>query len=258
MTLAFFSDLDGTLVYSRRRVAGQGRTDLISVERRGGHDTGYMTLAAVKSLASLSQVLEFVPTTTRNLAQYQRLSLPHAKIRYAITDSGARIHVDGVEDQAWTRYMSSLTRASAPAATVAEELRRQTHGASWLKAVRSSTMFAVCVIAKEHAVVPHSFRSILRDCAADWAYTVSVQGARTYLIPRSITKERAAAEVASWLGPTLTVAAGDSQLDLNLLRFADRAVQPQHGELFGHGISRTSRSGVDAAAEILEFVATYA
>jgi hypothetical protein len=62
------------------------------------------------------------------------------------------------------------------------------------------------------------------------------------------------------------VAAGDSSLDLDMLKVADLALAPAHGELYSLYLQRTpglekikftQKNGIEAAEEILKVVADY-
>ena len=80
-----------------------------------------------------------------------------------------------------------------------------------------------------------------------------------YCLPDGLTKAAAAAEVARRTGATTTLAAGDSLLDAELLRAADRSIRPAHGELHdarwsAPGTAVTAASGIAAGQEIAEWL----
>jgi hydroxymethylpyrimidine pyrophosphatase-like HAD family hydrolase len=90
---------------------------------------------------------------------------------------------------------------------------------------------------------------------------LSVQGRKAYVVPDSLTKEAALAEVVRRVGASRVVAAGDSLLDQGVLEYADVAIRPAHGELHEAGWTRpglvvTSRSGGGAAEEIVDCFAS--
>jgi len=69
--------------------------------------------------------------------------------------------------------------------------------------------------------------------------------------------------VAARVGAGSVLAAGDSLLDLDLVRDADRAIVPVHGELLASGWSAphvevTERAGVAAGEEIVDWFARLA
>lgn len=261
MTVAFFADMDGTTIYSKRHIPGResGYTGLVVVETHRGEPLSFMTYDAVRALSGLSRRLAFVPTTTRDRAQFDRIEIPDVHSRYAIIANGGRILVDGVEDQSWTEKVTRAVSGSTPPADVLAEMQ-VTLGKEqpWLYLVDSSSDLFGYVVAKRGESVPEWFGEFLESRAPDWGFTLSAHGRTTYLIPEGLTKEKAAAEVASRIGADIVFASGDSLLDIGLMRFATHAIQPHHGELntCALDLARTTSSGIAAGREILDFVAS--
>ncbi len=93
--------------------------------------------------------------------------------------------------------------------------------------------------------------------AENRGWTVSLQGRKIYAVPKPLTKSAAVREVARRTGADLTLAAGDSLLDADLLLAADRGWRPGHGELADSGwtaptISALPERGVLAGERILQ------
>jgi hypothetical protein len=259
MTAAYFADLDGTTLFSRRRVeSGKSLTGLVIVECLRDEPLSYMSFDAVTLLNEMSRELTFVPTTTRDQVQFERVQIPGIRSRYAIVANGGRILVDGAEDVEWAESTAELARTAAPMQLVLDEVTAASNGAPWLHLVRPCSGLFVYFVAKRGETVPPEFAAYIERSAREWGYTISVQERSTYLIPAGLTKERGAAEVARRLGADKTFASGDSLLDVGLMLFADHAVRPNHGELDGLNlrIDVTERSGLDAGEEILRYIAS--
>ena len=94
---------------------------------------------------------------------------------------------------------------------------------------------------------------------------MSQQGRKIYAMPDVVCKSRAIAEVRrrliddGTLDPaTPVLAAGDGALDAEMLRSADAAIRPRHGELEllqwqAPGLVVTVNSGGPASEEILDW-----
>jgi hypothetical protein len=85
---------------------------------------------------------------------------------------------------------------------------------------------------------------------------VSLQGRKIYAVPVPLTKSAALHEVARRTGAELTLAAGDSLLDADLLLAADQSWRPGHGELAdvnwsAPGVRMLPERGVLAGERIL-------
>ncbi|MCZ9344724.1 HAD family hydrolase, partial [Streptomyces sp. TRM76130] len=254
------SDLDRTLIYSAAAldltVPDPEAPRLLCVEVYDGTPLSYMTETAARLLADLGGATVFVPTTTRTRAQYQRISLPGPPPTYAICANGGHLLVDGVTDSDWhARVTARLADECAPLAEVREHLTA-TADPRWVRKHRTAEdLFAYLVV--ERDLLPENWVKELAVWAGDRGWTVSLQGRKLYAVPAPLTKSAAVREVARRTGAGLTLAAGDSLLDADLLLAADRGWRPGHGELADSGwtaptVSALSERGVCAGERILQ------
>ncbi|MBT2414595.1 HAD family hydrolase [Streptomyces sp. ISL-12] len=257
------SDLDRTLIYSAAAlnltVPDQEAPRLLCVEVYDSKPLSYMTETAARLLGDLGGLGEgavFVPTTTRTRAQYQRINLPGPPPKYAICANGGHLLVDGVTDPDWhARVTARLADECAPLAEVRERLTA-TADPQWVRKHRTAEdLFAYLVL--ERDLLPEGWVKELAVWAGDRGWTVSLQGRKLYAVPAPLTKSAAVHEVARRTGAGLTLAAGDSLLDADLLLAADRGWRPGHGELADSGwtaptVSALPERGVFAGERILQ------
>ncbi|MCA1223663.1 HAD family hydrolase [Streptomyces sp. 8L] len=228
---------------------------LLCVEVYQGTPLSYLTETAAGLLDALARTTVFVPTTTRTREQYGRIHLPCPPPQFAICANGGHILVDGVSDPAWhARVARRLAEESAPLAEVRERLSASADPAWLLKERMAEDLFAYAVV--NRALLPAGWLEELGEWAAGRGWTVSLQGRKVYVVPRALTKSAALAEVARRTGAELTLAAGDSLLDADLLTAADLAWRPGHGELADAGwappgVTALGTAGVLAGEEIL-------
>lgn len=248
MTTAIFSDLDGTLIYSARHLGEE--LDLTIVEQLDGNPQAWMTSRAAADLRDLRDLVPFIPVTTRVESQYRRVKLPGGEAEYAILGNGSRILIGGVEDPDWTARVEDSSWAVGRPQVMADTLERILAGEEWAKEVRIYDNI-VCVAAHRGFKVPELYAALIDQLASDNGCSAYPQGRKTHIIPTHITKEAAAAEVATRLRATQSIAAGDHHLDIGLMRWADHAIQPAHG-VSAPGIRETSKSGVLAGEQIVE------
>ncbi|MFJ6697576.1 HAD family hydrolase [Streptomyces sp. NPDC091272] len=231
---------------------------LLCVEIYQGKPLSYLTETAAGLLESLSSEAPrtlFVPTTTRTREQYHRIHLPGPAARFAICANGGHLLVDGVSDLDWQDEVARrLADECAPLGEIRDRLAR-TADPSWLLKDRvAEDLFAYLVV--ERTLLPDGWVKELAEWAAPHGWTVSLQGRKIYVVPGPLTKSAAVREVARRTGATLTLAAGDSLLDADLLLAADRGWRPGHGELADAGwdaphITALPQNGVAAGEEIL-------
>jgi phosphoserine phosphatase len=228
------SDLDRTLIYSSAALAltmpDARAPRLLCVEVHEAKPLSYMTETAAALLTELGDTAHFVPTTTRTRKQYQRINLPGPAPEYAICANGGHLLVDGVSDPDWHAAVTArLASECAPLDEVREYLAA-TADPVWVRKHRvAEDLFAYLVVERE--LLPEEWVKELAVWAESRGWTVSLQGRKIYAVPKPLTKSAAVREVARRTGALLTLAAGDSLLDADLLLAADRGWRPGHGEL---------------------------
>ncbi|MFJ9677082.1 HAD family hydrolase [Streptomyces sp. NPDC101194] len=253
------SDLDRTLIYSAAALQlpmpDADAPRLLCVEVYDHKPLSYLTETAATLLDGLARSTVFVPTTTRTREQYGRIHLPGPAPRFAICANGGHLLVDGESDPDWhTRVSRRLADECASLAEVRAHLLAAADPAWLLKERVAEDLFAYLVV--ERTLLPEGWVEELGEWAETRGWTVSLQGRKIYAVPGPLTKSAAMNEVARRTGATLTLAAGDSLLDADLLLAADRAWRPAHGELADTGWSAphvevTAGHGVAAGEEIL-------
>ncbi|MFF3391150.1 HAD family hydrolase [Streptomyces sp. NPDC002669] len=253
------SDLDRTLIYStgalQLTVPDAEAPRLLCVEVYDHKPLSYLTETAAALLDELARTTVLVPTTTRTREQYGRVHLPGPAPRFAICANGGHLLVDGESDPDWQRRVTrGLADECAPLAEVRAHLLAAADPAWLLKERVAEDLFAYLVV--ERALLPGGWVEELGEWARTRGWTVSLQGRKIYAVPGPLTKSAAMDEVARRTGAALTLAAGDSLLDADLLLAADRAWRPAHGELADTGWSAphvevTDERGVAAGEEIL-------
>ncbi|MET9564011.1 HAD family hydrolase [Streptomyces tauricus] len=253
------SDLDRTLIYSANALALTGpdaeAPRLLCVEVYQSKPLSYVTETAAGLLTELGEAADFVPTTTRTREQYHRIRLPGPAAKYAICANGGHLLVDGVSDPEWqARVTERLADECAPLDEVRAHMAATADPAWVLKQRVAEDLFVYFVV--ERDLLPADWAKELAVWAENRGWTVSVQGRKVYAVPKPLTKSAAMREVARRTGAALTLAAGDSLLDADLLLAADRAWRPGHGELAeagwtAPGVTALPERGVVAGERIL-------
>ncbi len=259
-------DLDGTLIYSHSVIypnwaiqATQYSAALVCVEYYRDRPWSYLTARAARHAEKLAHVATLVPATTRTTHQYARVQLPGAPPKYAVCSNGAQLLCDGVPDHDWHRETRRWVTASAsPLPEVLAHLQH-TLPRSWPATVRVAEEMFVYLVTNRSWALPADWINDLTHWAHAHGWELSATGRKVHLVPAALTKSAAITELASRTGARLVLAAGDSLLDIDMLRQADAAIHPAHGELAATGwshptVTRTQASGVSAGEEILRWL----
>lgn len=264
--MLFASDLDQTLIYSHKKPISKEIDEQIRpVERLDDRFISYMTQNALKALKEIAQRILFVPVTTRTKLQYQRINFLGYDIthQYAVTSNGGTIFSQGVEDKEWSQLVLEGKNKCLEAQELIEKFEEIAHP-SWVikdSGKLADDLFYYCIIDREK--IPVTELAAFRIWASKKNWELSVQGRKLYLVPQNVNKKAAIQYIQEKEGISRVIAAGDSLLDLDMLKVADLALAPAHGELYSlylQGISGlekirfTQKSGIKAAEEILESV----
>lgn len=264
--MLFASDLDQTLIYSQRKVPNpEFYPHIIPVEKLEDRFISFMTQNALDLLKEIAQKGIFVPVTTRTKLQYQRISFSDYNItpQYAVTSNGGKILYKGREDEDWTQLIFTGKDKCLAEQDLIHRFNEIAHS-SWVikdSGKLADNLFYYCLIERDK--IPVTELAAFQLWAKENNWELSVQGRKLYLVPRNVTKKAAIQYIKEKEGLSYIAAAGDSLLDLEMLKFADLALAPAHGELYAlflqgildpETIRFTEKSGILAAEEILKNV----
>ncbi|AET66923.1 putative HAD superfamily hydrolase [Desulfosporosinus orientis DSM 765] len=265
--LIFASDLDQTLIYSYRSfIKNHPVGDSISpIEWYEDRYISYITQESIRKLQKLSGELLFVPVTTRTKLQYERVDFLNHGIAfdYAITSNGGKIFYRGSEDQEWRQTVWEARRHCLEAEDLIAKFEELRHP-SWVhpdSGKMADDLFYYCIIERER--IPLAELAAFKLWAKDNNWELSIQGRKLYLVPQNVSKKAAVQYIKAKEGMDYVAAAGDSLLDLDMLKDADFPVAPAHGELYSlnlqnaAGLERirfTQKNGIRAGEEILDYV----
>jgi hypothetical protein len=258
------TDLDRTMIYSRNAFSMTTDVPTVCVEHLEGAPLSFMTTVAALRMQTLTEPAAVIPTTTRTVKQFERIQLPGAPWRYAITSNGGNILVDGVPDMRWRIDIDDQVRADgASLSEINAELRSRIDD-SWVSKFRvADHLFNYLVVKPKE--VPEGFLGEWDAWCGPRGWSASQQGRKIYTMPNAVCKSRAVAEVRRRLidsselsDEAMTLAAGDGALDAEMLRTADSAIRPRHGELeqlnWTHpNLTITRASGILAGEEIINW-----
>lgn len=214
--LLLASDLDNTLLFSHRR----RRPGDVCVEWLEGAPQGFMTPAAWEALGSLPAGVRLLPVTTRSVAQYRRIRWPEgAEPEYAVTTNGGILLGKDGPDPAWLAASQAL---AAPFQADLQRLYDALPSQDWClrrKMVDGLYLFAVCPEGTDMDACAALFRG-------RQPLDVEPSGRKLYFFPPGLHKGAAADAARRLFAPDRLLCAGDSALDLPMLRLADLALVP--------------------------------
>ncbi|ETI68448.1 hypothetical protein [Neobacillus vireti] len=255
--MIFASDLDRTLMYSKRAIqelGNAGGAELKPVEKKDNNWVAYMTEASFIALEELARQSLFVPVTTRTTEQFKRFVIfaHDIPIKYAITSNGAVILNQGVPMEEWTEHIfARLHTESVQQDELLAIIQREGFHFDGQKK-QAEKLFFYYILNSQPSLFD---RKVLNELVLKYGWRISLQGRKLYFIPRAISKGDALEFICKLEGTKAIAGAGDSILDWDFLQNCQYRFVPRHGELTNlentNGLTFTLNKGVDAGEEIL-------
>lgn len=215
--ILFASDLDNTLLYSRRhRRAGD-----LCVEHLAGEEQGFMNPLAVTRLRRVCAATRFIPVTTRSVEQYRRIAWPEGtEPEYAVTTNGTVLLHNGAEDAAWRADVAPVVAAAQEELARLHALHAENPAFLRCRIVDGAYLFVYCA---DHV----DAEACAAACRAGTHLDVLCSGRKIYFFPQGLDKGAALCGLRRRFSPARVCAAGDSTIDLPLLAAADCAFAPR-------------------------------
>lgn len=212
----FACDLDNTLLFSHRHA----RPGDVCVEWLEGREQGFMTPRVWELLKGLPECVRLLPVTTRSMEQYRRIRWPEGYApEYAVTTNGGVLLGPGGPETAWLAASRAL---AARYHTALEEMCEKLPEWPWClrrRMVDGLYLFAVCPEGTD-------METAAAECRRRTALTVEPSGRKLYFLPPGLDKGMAVEKARGWFQADVLICAGDSTLDLPMLRLADEALVP--------------------------------
>lgn len=249
----FFSDLDRTIIYSRR-FADQYSGELVAVEKRDGCDISYMTPAAYKLLSEIWDRAEFVPVTARTWDEIMRIRfIKENTPAIMVCEAGRVIYRFGKRDPFWDEHIENVMRPikSHMQNVQARFFLQMEHLGCPAWNINEYMMMAK--VDKWTERIVQSLES-LRFWYQRRGYRLLTQERKIYLFPHAISKAKAVHYLIRFCRPSFSVSAGDAEMDYGMFRYTTHYIAPRHHTIPTELDSVTQKSGLEAGEEILSFV----
>ena len=205
MKILFACDLDGTLIHSHKKF----RDGDICVEIYDDREQSFISPREFELLKKIAAQIIFVPVTTRSIAQYRRIFWTEDfRPRHAVVANGAYI-LDGDKQENFLREVVT---------PYVDELEFQREKFS------TDDRFNICRLVDESFLFLRCRDEIdASEIFFDTTLTAQHTGKKIYLFPPELNKGNALKFLTEKFLPDKIFAAGDSAIDLPMLKLADVA-----------------------------------
>ena len=258
--MIFASDLDRTLIYSRFFLSPEINNVTI-VEFKNEKGLSHMTNKSLDLLQHINEKILFIPTTTRSLEQYKRIGVFQdiIKPKYSIIANGGIVLKNNCVDKYWESIISShLVGIPRPEEII--KLCEFFLKDDEINSYSCCDNLFVYALLKGDTIDVEKLSKVDKVCSSH-GYHVTKNSRKIYIIPEFINKWVAVKYIMELTGEKDLISAGDSLLDLPMLKNASYGVIPLHGELcrlynndlsFMNNIHFTKIHGILSSDELLE------
>lgn len=238
----FASDLDNTLLFSWKHAV---ETD-VCVELLKGAPQGYLTQNAQGYLRRITAEMLFIPVTSRSIEQYRRIQFPEGcRPRYAVTTNGAILLADGEVDPLWLQESEEAVRPWREALEETLAALQDQAMAKRCRIVDGMYTFAACETAEDA-------QALWEAMEGRTALERQVSGRKVYFFPPPVNKGSALERLRRRFPAERVLCAGDSEMDVPMLREADLAIVPD--EALMAGVPCKQQAVWDGAERFYDFV----
>lgn len=216
--IAFFSDLDNTLIFSYKHDIGEEKR---CVEIYQGREVSYITERTYGLLKYAASRLLFVPVTTRTEEQYRRIELGVGVPPYALVCNGGVLLNNGQEDAGWYRESVEMTADCQDELWKAAQILEGDENRSLeVRNIRNLFLFT-------KSKCPEESVDRMKEKLNMNRMDVFCNGIKVYAIPKALNKGAALRRFRERIKLERVIAAGDSEFDLPMLAEAEAGIVPQ-------------------------------
>lgn len=215
--ILFACDIDNTIIHSYRHLT---KGD-VCVEHLNNQKQGYMYKNTYENLSDALKGIVFLPITTRTIEQYRRIIWPtNCRPDYAIVSNGANLIYKNIPNKEWkTESELTVKQYDEDYKAISEILLKED--------IRSSDMadnMFLRIYCHSHLDAKHLFEIINPKTELE----LMVDGRKLYCFCPKINKGTALVKAKLLFNQTITVCAGDSINDLQMLNCSDIAIIPNN------------------------------
>ena len=233
-----FSDLDRSIIYSKRFLKDD--TTKLEIEIYNGENISYISKETVELIKKIKQNSYFIPTTTRTIEQFKRISFSKYGLdfKYAVTSNGGNILVNGEVDKDIIELLENYKSIKG------------------IKKIRKAEeLFLYIVIDRD--TFDFKLLQPFIDEIKKLNWDTYINGTKIYFLPAELKKSTAVKYLCNKLQHKDTFAIGDSIMDKDMLDVCKNSYVLKHGELSNlidnncDNLSISTRQSFNGTEEIL-------
>ncbi len=228
----FFSDLDDTLIQTRRKTDFSQNTVVASYDKEGNESSFFYEGTKLLIDTLISSGITLIPTTARNLDSYKRtVFYTNNSIKYALLNFGGLILVDNKIDQEWSKLIAQKYSEILQMDTVYNTLLDHFEEANLDLQVKIIDGYYISIYNKnnlDNTEILGRIQESLELFVVEHKDFYMYENANSFgLLPNFLNKKFAVEYIISKYAPILTIGAGDNISDLDFMKLSTFKLLPE-------------------------------
>ena len=223
--MILISDLDRTLIYSKKSFTKEYSGKIVCVEKNGDKELTYVTSDTLPLLKKLLLKVPLVPCTMRSYKQTMRVDfIREMDFNTCICSNGAEIYINGEKDIEWEEKITSFI-SNEKFLTTINLLNERFYNID--VTVRNILGYYIEIKCKDE-LSAYGICKIVKECIPDENINVFTITNKVFAIDKRINKANAIIYLKKKLDLNHIISAGDSISDVEMLLISDHSIAPKH------------------------------
>ncbi len=228
----FFSDIDDTLIQTKRKTDFNKNTIVASYTKEGEENSFFYEGTKLLVDTIIDSGITFIPTTARNLASYQRtVFYKNLKIKYIILNFGGLILLDNQEDKVWTKVMNDSYKKITPLTKLYKNVLQYFKDNDLKLQVKIIDSYYISIYNKfnldDQEMIKRIRENLMDFLDIEKDFYLYENGNSFAILPHFLNKKFAVKYLINRYKPILTLGAGDNISDLDFMNLTDFKIVPK-------------------------------
>lgn len=247
--MILISDLDRTLIYSKKSFINEYYGDYICVEKNNDKEITYVTPLTLKLLKEILLEIPLIPCTMRSFNQTMRVDfIREMGFNTCICSNGAEIYIKGQKDLYWESTINSYIDKNTINSYI-KKITREIY--PFDVEVRNILGYYIEIRCKDE-LSASKIRAIISNKINDRNLNIFSTTNKVFVIDKRINKESAVTYLKDKLNLKNVISSGDADVDLPMLLIADYSIAPKHKSFEGNFNYITKSNSILAGEEIVK------
>ncbi len=229
--IMFFSDIDDTLIQTKRKTNFQKKTIVGSYNKNGEEGSFFYEGTKIFIDTLIDSNINFIPTTARNLGSYKRtVFYNNQKIKHAILNFGGLILYNNKIDIQWEKIISQNYSILKSLDIVICELDKHVEKHNLNLEIKIIDSYYISIYNRENLDNVAILKKI-KECLASFIiennqFYIYENDNSFGILPNFLNKSLAVEYLIKKNEPILTIGAGDNISDLAFMKCTDFKLSP--------------------------------